>query len=124
MPKAMFDDHPMPFEKLAVNQYRGFCSHVYDGDTINVVTDLGFYVYHDLSLRFSNFSAPEVRGAEKSKGMRYKRAVEELINDKPILFRATKGRTFTRWLGVVAYWDGVGFSPLVPAIKERVSSYG
>ena len=51
-------------------EYHGFVSEVYDGDTITVDIDLGFYIHiHNQKFRLLYINAPEVRGSEREKGL-------------------------------------------------------
>lgn len=55
---------------------------VYDGDTITVLIDLGFYTYQVQKLRLARIDAPEIRGEEREKGL----VVRDLLRD--ILYAA------------------------------------
>ena len=72
-----------------------------DGDTIDVVVDLGFKIHSHVRIRLLYVDTPE-RG-EKD----YKRATEELrkllkkatVTDNRLYVRTTKQGSFGRWLG-------------------------
>jgi len=41
---------------------------IYDGDTLDVIIDLGFGITYRQTLRLYGINAPEMKGAEKEKG--------------------------------------------------------
>lgn len=55
--------------------YEAVVRRIVDGDTIDVIVDLGFGVYTNQRLRFARINAPETRGKTKQEGVL---AAEEL----------------------------------------------
>ena len=55
---------------------------VIDGDTVDVMVDLGFSLWIRQRVRFAGFNAPETRTrnkTEKAKGLAVKKKLEELL---------------------------------------------
>ena len=72
------DDRP-PFTHPAY-VYRATVTYFVDGDTIDVLIDVGFGVYVTKRLRFLLIDTWEKRGEEKEKGLIAKARLEELIS--------------------------------------------
>jgi endonuclease YncB( thermonuclease family) len=56
---------------------------IIDGDTLKVELSLGFYIYHEITLRLVDINAPEVRTINeevKKYGIRAKEKLQEYIN--------------------------------------------
>lgn len=71
---------------------------VIDGDTIDVMLDLGFSIYHKVRLRLYGINAPEMGTAE---GREAKKFLESLIAMEPaVTLRTLKDKTdkFGRYL--------------------------
>ena len=63
--------------------YKAMVDRVIDGDTIDVVLDLGFDISYRGRIRFEGINAPESRtrdAVEKQAGLAAKRYVEDWIN--------------------------------------------
>jgi micrococcal nuclease len=61
---------------------------VIDGDTVDVLVDLGFHTYLEKRVRLSGINAPEIRTrdkAEKAKGKLAKKKLQELLNAEDII---------------------------------------
>jgi len=70
-------------------EYRARCTNVIDGDTIDVVIDLGFSIAHTLRLRLAGINTPE-RGETG-----YRQATEalrSLVLNQDIVVRTQKDR--------------------------------
>jgi endonuclease YncB( thermonuclease family) len=102
-----FDNHPMPYP--AEMLFRGWCGHVVDGDTFDVLLDLGLNEYSYETVRLDGGDAWEIYGAEKEKGLLAKAFVEAAIMAKPVKITTRKDtQTFGRYVADCAYWvDGV-----------------
>lgn len=86
-------------------QYRVWeIKRVVDGDTVDVVIDLGFGVFLAHRVRLKGINAPETRTldyAEKAKGLASKDwLAKELTNDKKWVIETTKEDKYGRYLGV------------------------
>ena len=63
----------MSVRALAINEdggylYKAFVKKVVDGDTIDVIIDLGFKTTVEIRCRLNGIDAPEIRGAQKEAG--------------------------------------------------------
>ncbi|MBT8387099.1 MAG: thermonuclease family protein, partial [Ignavibacteria bacterium] len=91
-------------------KYKGMVLKVTDGDTFEVLLDLGFNVHIVIKIRFYGMNAPETRtrnSAEKRKGLCAKAFLEELILNKLVKIETIKTKTgktkktFSRYLALV-----------------------
>ncbi len=57
---------------------------VIDGDTVELLVDLGFHTFTKQKVRLRGIDAPEIRGPEKEKGLKAKQFLEELLNKEEI----------------------------------------
>lgn len=102
-----FQSHPASFgEAQAKGLCRAVCKYVVDGDTFDVLIDLGFNSYAYETLRLHNVDTPEIfrpkSTEERDLGLKAKYRVTELIFDKPILIRSFKDKeTFGRFVADV-----------------------
>ena len=102
-----FSNHPAAFgDARAKGLYRAHCRYVVDGDTFDVLIDLGFNNYAYETLRLRDVDTPEIRGEERERGLIAKARVQELLLDKPVLVRSFKDvETFGRFVADVQYWE-------------------
>lgn len=101
----LFDAHPMPFPQRQT--YRAICDRVIDGDTIDVLLDLGVSVYAHVRIRIVGLDAPERRGATRVAGERAAQALAAKIEGRPVRVTLERDRrSFDRYLGAVNYWTG------------------
>ncbi len=66
---------------------------VYDGDTITILVDCGYYTYHKATLRLYGIDTPEVRTkdkAEKKKGLMVRDWLRGMILKKDIIVKSIK----------------------------------
>lgn len=90
-------------------EYRARTSRVIDGDTIEVVLDLGFYVEHRVRIRVEDLNTPEVRGIERPDGLKAAAFVQSWLQDCtdraangwPLWVTTGKGKSFDRWVGSI-----------------------
>lgn len=87
-------------------EYSAKVVEVIDGDTIDVVIDLGFNVLHTLRVRLYGINTPETRTKnkeEKQKGLNAKARLKELIEGKIVKIKTQKDETekFGRYLGII-----------------------
>lgn len=93
--------------------YRAVVDRVVDGDTIDVVLDLGFDIQLKGRVRFHGVNAPESRtrdAVEKQAGLAAKRYVEDWVNglEKRVIIQTSlddRGK-FGRILGRILNDDG------------------
>ncbi|MEZ4746097.1 MAG: thermonuclease family protein [Calditrichia bacterium] len=73
--------------------YQAIVTSVYDGDTCTVDIDLGFSMWiKGEKLRLFRINAPEIRGAEREKGLVSRDFLRELIDGKEILVETIKDK--------------------------------
>ncbi len=81
---------------------------VVDGDTLEVLVDLGFNVHRKLSVRVPDLWCPETRGRERLQGLEAKARAAELLAGQRLSICATKKRTFNRWVSPVTLQGDAG----------------
>ncbi len=94
-------------------QYRAKLSEVIDGDTVDVLIDLGFNLFRKDRIRLEGINAPETRtrnDAEKVAGLATKARVKELIEIKgqtgfTLDTRKDDREKYGRILGVITFDD-------------------
>lgn len=99
-------------------QYNALCTRVIDGDTIELVVDLGFNISNTIRGRLLNVEAPEIfSGTEKEKGQAAKAFVEALLLNQTVIVNTYKDRmSFNRWIVEVKGLDGKN-------INEEIANY-
>ncbi len=119
-------------------EYRGSLREVVDGDTIDVLMDLGFRIYHLVPLRLNGLNTPE---KNTPAGQHAKKFVEDWFstNGSNFTVYTNKDRTekYGRYLATVVadngkslvadiinaglgvFWDGKGQRPLPPSPPEQ-----
>jgi len=87
-----------------VYEYKGFVRKVYDGDTITVDIDLGFdVILKNQKIRLARINTPEIRGKERSEGLKSRDALRNKIGSKWIklkTYQDKKGK-WGRWIGEI-----------------------
>ena len=85
-------------------QYKAIVTSVYDGDTCTVDIDLGLHTWvRGEKIRLMRIDAPEMRGKSRTKGLRSRDYLRDLILDKEIIigtFKDKKGK-YGRYLGEI-----------------------
>ena len=69
-----------------INVYKAYLEKVVDGDTIRVVLDLGFRIFHKEILRLKGIDAPELSTIE---GKKSSDALKQILKDVPFLIIKT-----------------------------------
>jgi endonuclease YncB( thermonuclease family) len=105
-----FNNHPMDFPKSV--EYRAFCHYVSDGDTVDVLVDMGMYEYSYKSIRIDGFDAPETRkykdivtAEEIEHGKAAKEHLKTMILEKPVKVVTSNKISLTRLVARLYYWD-------------------
>jgi micrococcal nuclease len=88
--------------------YRAYCTNVVDGDTIDVMVDMGLNTYRYLTLRLRNVDAPELYrpkdAAERAAARAVKQQVETLVLNRPVLVYTHKdAQSFGRYVADVKF---------------------
>ena len=95
-------------------------SRIVDGDTVDVVVDLGFDVRHKTRVRLFGINTPECRTkdlAEKAAGLSAKERLQDLLNGVPVTIITNKKDKFGRYLGTL-YVEGAETSVNQTLIDE------
>lgn len=80
--------------------YNAVVMRVIDGDTIDVLVDLGFRICHQQRLRLLGINAPEMHGEEREKAQAAKDYLSKLTG-KNIRIETQKADSFGRYLAYV-----------------------
>jgi len=78
--------------------YKAKVTKVVDGDTFDVLIDLGFKVHLHHRIRLVNVDTPEIRGKERKKGLKVKEYVKNLILNKDVLIQTYKLGKYGRYV--------------------------
>ena len=94
-------------------EYKGTVVKVVDGDTIDVMVDLGFKTYKEVRVRLNGIDTPEIYrpscNEELEHGRQAKVYVENMILDKEVTIQTHKDRTgkYGRYIASVFFYDTV-----------------
>ena len=89
-------------------EYKARVTDVYDGDTITVNIDLGFFItIREVKLRLYGIDTPEVRGDSREDGLVARDYLRTLILDRDVIIETMKDRKgkYGRWLAIVWIQD-------------------
>jgi len=78
-----------PTDPRKLNAYKAYLSRVVDGDTVHVILDLGFEIFHEEILRLRAINAAE-SGTEQ--GEKATRALKRILKNVPFLIVKTSGK--------------------------------
>ena len=84
--------------------YKAFVTGVYDGDSITVDIDLGFFMKMcNQKIRLYGIDTPEIRGEERPDGLVARNRLRELILNKEVIIKTYKDKAgkYGRWLGTI-----------------------
>ena len=103
--------------------YNATVDRVIDADTIDVVVDLGFNIFHPVRVRLLHINAPETRTknkVEKAAGLAAKAFVESLVSPtQPIILHSEKIDKFGRSLGSIEIIGRVNNYDLASLLLEK-----
>lgn len=99
---------------MELYRYKATVTHIVDGDTVDLLIDLGFDTFRKVRVRFADINTPEIHGVKHSsdeyaQGMKAKQFVEEWLEDYnyEVLVRTYQERgNFRRWIGEIWSPDG------------------
>ena len=81
-------------ERCGFYAYRATVTDVYDGDTVTADVDLGFSTWRrGERLRLFGIDAPEVRGADRERGLVARDALRERVMGRDVVVCTIKDRT-------------------------------
>lgn len=106
---------------LSCYNYNAVITNVVDGDTFDFEIDLGFGITYSNRLRLYGVNTPEVRGKEKVEGLKVKRKVKRMIENKQVTLHTRKWQgKFGRYIASVT----IGNDPLKDDLAEILVSKG
>lgn len=95
-------------------EYKGKVTRVIDGDTLEVLVDLGFHVYTSQHIRILDLNSPEKNTDAGKEALAYaNKLFSELTPD--IIVRTEYDRSFARFLGHVTLSDGSDYAAVMKA---------
>lgn len=86
-------------------KYKAKVTRVVDGDTADVVVDLGFSVSVTTTLRLYGINTPEMKGASKVEGAKSKARLKELIEGKEVVIESRVYDKYGRTVSTVFLGD-------------------
>ncbi len=106
-------------------EYKAKCLKVVDGDTVDILADLGFSVWKKIRVRLDGINAPESRTRdleEKKKGLASKARLQEImdLNDNELLLKVNGIGKYGRALGELMV-DSVGGLQDISLTKTNVN---
>ena len=115
-----FVDHPAAFDAAGLaGVFRALCVAVVDGDTVDLVLDLGFRQYALVTVRLRGVDTPEINGRTQDERVRAAAARDRaaaLLLDKACLVRSFKDRqTFGRYVAHIWVLPYDGADPVAGA---------
>ena len=117
-------------------EYKGKMVYVVDGDTFDIVCDLGFYITHQIRVRLKDLDTAEIyrpeNAAELKHGQEARDFIRGLVEKNPDVVIRTykeKASTFERFVADVMIHDERGeLKDLRQLLQERgfakLESYG
>lgn len=90
--------------------YKAKIVKVIDGDTVDAVLDLGFYMSAKLRLRLNGINTPELTSQdvrEASNARQAKMILASLVESKDVLLKTYKADKYGRWLADIILDDGL-----------------
>ena len=98
-------ESPIPIPKpTPMHTYKATLIKVVDGDTVDLMVDLGFRQFMRDRFRLFGIAAWEPRGEEKEKGLKAKEALIRLIEGNELIVythKNDKRGKYGRWLTVI-----------------------
>lgn len=91
--------------------YKAVVIDVYDGDTCTVDIDLGLHTWiKGEKLRLNRINAPELKGAERAKGLKSRDHLRNIINGKEVYIETIKDKKekYGRYLAEVWFEESKG----------------
>lgn len=92
-----FSTHPARYaDAITHGLFRAVVRHIVDGDTIDVLLDLGWYAYAYHSLRLAGIDTPELRGTSagvRATAQAARDRVVALVDQRPVLLRSHRQET-------------------------------
>ena len=114
-------------ERLDKYNYDVEIRRVVDGDTVDVIIDLGFKTYVKRRIRMYGINSPESRTRdleEKARGIASKERLEELLEDNKIVMRSWGSGKYGHTLGELFIEKETDFGPDFTNINQLLVKEG
>ena len=99
-----------------LNAYKAYLRKVVDGDTIHVVLDLGFKIFHEEILRLRQIDAPEI---STDAGKKSARELQKILQNLPFLIVKTHATDiYGRYLADVFLPDAAGKMKVAEVVEK------
>lgn len=109
-------------------EYNGTVSRVVDGDTFDIVVDLGFHIHHKIRVRLKDLDTPEIYRPSNDKELEHARQAKEYVEslfkvDNRVVIHTFKerGSSFGRFVGDVFVHNAEG---KLVMLKELLTNMG
>lgn len=103
----------MNYEEIqsALYYYKASVDRVVDGDTVDLLVDMGFMHSQKMRVRLARINTPELnRREEREAGLAAKQRLEELISGEQVVIRTNKDKTgkFGRYIADIYICEHTG----------------
>lgn len=110
-------------------QYAAEVRKILDGDTYDMMVDLGFQTFQQIRVRLRNFDTAEITRptcpAEAEHGMKAKKLVEKLIPvGTKVVITTAKMAAYDRWEAHVYYMKGTGKTASQHSLRDTLEAAG
>ena len=80
---------------------KALCCNVVDGDTIDLVIDLGYNITLKERVRLLRVDCKEIKGIDKEEGLIAKKFTEDYLLGRNVYITSHTDDSFGRWLGEI-----------------------
>lgn len=93
-------------------QYKAKVLRVVDGDTFDLLIDLGFHIFTQIRIRVLDVDTYETKGEFKNYGLKIKEITKELLENKEVIIESFKSDSelktdkYGRWLCNIYFDNG------------------
>ena len=114
-----FLDHPVPFPGSPT--YRAFCRHVVDGDTVDLLVDVGLFQYAYVTVRLT-VDAPELYSRDpimRDRGIAAQQYLRSLLHNRQCLIQTRKDvQTFGRFVAEIFVYEETRVISIADALVD------
>lgn len=104
--------------------YRASCVRVIDGDTADLLIDLGYKIRVEQRVRLFGLNAPETKGTTKEAGLKTKGRLAELIVGKELWVDSMKDSQEKYGRYLVEIWTKVGDTKTLISVNQQLIQEG
>jgi micrococcal nuclease len=95
-------------------RYRATVKRVVDGDTVDLIVDVGFRATIQERFRLAGIDAYEMKGEEREKGQKAKIFLRDLIEGREVLIISGKEKgKYGRWVCIIFTVTGLNINDLL-----------